>query len=848
MSGSICSPPDDVGSCRQQLTGNPCISKCRDLSLDKTTCCGNYKKEHEFAVDFINRFSSGQIHNSERQFSLVTFGTDSFIVQNLTESTSDTIAELETLVYGGGGTNTGGAIKNCFETLKDETDEENVIVLMTDGTPTKSVPGYDSAGHLFYAQIQANNAKDAGMRLATVAINTGHLKMDTLKSLSSGEDYVIGVSSFDSLDMDVVDKLAALVKCGDVAEGQEESPTLSPTMPLPTGSPLPDLSDCGEKDFDICIAIDMSGSICSPENHAQTCRYPSYSCVAACQQSGFSRELCCYNHEMEREFATKFISTMDSYGGTQRFSLVTFADDGHQVMSLQTADLANYDIDRLVYTGGKTNTGEAIKNCHDFLSNGHAPNKAMIILTDGKPTASYEGNEDHMGYARQEATSAKLAGITVMAVTVDTPHTDMDKIRQLASSDNFIVEVVDFTNLNVEKVNELVQMVKCEPGTPFISSMPVASGSLSPVTSPVTQSPTSAPSISTPIDWVISGEVATYESDKAGWDGVYCSSGDCAYDSKRVYDLSNCPGGSYCWRLRDHSDGWTSKMYKYFDDFTGSETKGKVVFDFKATGFSPSRNQGMRVITRCTEYHPGFSGSTSFIERADLQCCGNGASEFQNDRLYDDWEVEFDLNGCKRVKIVFECTGWNNWDKLWIDNVRLFTKTPHAVTTAATPAVVYSDEFTYGMGSWNCYSNSASYCNHVHQNSNCDGSNGSCVRLSGDQRNVYSKMWCDEFSVTGKSEVRLSFHFQSNGLGRGMKLELYSRDMDNDGYSWTLETAWVCGSDFEEGVDSGDINQLVTVPSGARNMKLYLKLLAYDEGNNTGKQMYIDTITVHTLS
>ncbi|KAL7559628.1 hypothetical protein ACA910_015313 [Epithemia clementina (nom. ined.)] len=863
MSGSICSPPNDVGSC-QAYDDTPCITKCRNTTLNKDTCCSNYKKERDFAVNFINRFASGDIHTSEQQYSLVSFSTESFTISTLTASTSDMIASVNKLKYWGGGTNTGEAIRMCYDTLKDKTDSENVIVLMTDGTPTRSIPGYDYAGHLFYAQAQAYNAKDAGMRLATVAINTGHLQMQNLISLASGDDYVIGVNSFDSLNTSIVDKLAAIVKCGDgttttVAESSSAVtavPTRTPFAP-PTSAPVPDLSSCGVKDFDICFAIDMSGSICSPPNDVQNCQTNSVSCIEECHEAGFSQDLCCSNYEKERNFATKFISTMDSHGGSQRFAVVSFADAAHQEISLQEAYLANYKIDRLTYTGGKTNTGEAIKSCIDYLYDGFAEHKAIVILTDGLPTMSYQGNLDHMGYAREQANTAKMAGITIMPVAINTPSTTMANLHELASDNKYVVQIADFNSLNMDKVNELVELVRCEPVPLFTSSAPIVPPTPSPVVTvaPTAAPQTDAPTFSTPAEWVMQGNVATFESGKSGWDGVYCSTGECADDSLRVNDPTNCAGGSYCWRLRDHSSGWTSKLYQYFENLTGVETLGKVVFDFKATHFTNSLNRGLRVITRCTEYFPGQSGSTDFIEREDLQCCGNGVDQFNNDQVYQDRGVEFDIAGCKRVKVVFECTGWDNYDRVWIDNIKFYTKSPRAppAALASTPTVVLSDDFEYGLGSWNCPPSSYSFCRVVSGNSNCDGSSGSCIRLSGDFNNEKSKMMSNEFRVLGKKQVKLAFHFQTTDMDTGMKLELYYETLNDSTGQWSSNPAkklfrtWTCGTDFAVGTTSGDIQELVPVPSGVRNMKLSLQLWAFDKVAFDPDQMYIDTVTVYTL-
>ena len=67
---------------------------------------------------------------------------------------------ISSLVYSGGGTNTGDAIRECHSTFDlQQQDEENVIVLVMDGKPTRSPAGKDKEKALEHAMEQANDAK-----------------------------------------------------------------------------------------------------------------------------------------------------------------------------------------------------------------------------------------------------------------------------------------------------------------------------------------------------------------------------------------------------------------------------------------------------------------------------------------------------------------------------------------------------------------------------------------------------------------------------------------------------------------------------------------------------------------
>ena len=177
------------------------------------------------------------------------------------------------------------------------------------------------------------------------------------------------------------------------------------------------------------------------------------------------RKICCVNHYLERQFATQFIDTMAMFKGTSQYAVVTFADTADKIIGLSESDEATSAINSLTYTGGFTNTGQAIMKCGHYLDHGSSKNKVIIVLTDGEPTRSIEGNDknsQHLAYAMDKATAEKNKGTTIIGVTVDTVSTDVAKVKKIATSDNHVLGVDSFEALDVTAVKELVKIV-CHP-------------------------------------------------------------------------------------------------------------------------------------------------------------------------------------------------------------------------------------------------------------------------------------------------------------------------------------------------------------------------------------------------
>ncbi|KAK3086221.1 hypothetical protein FSP39_015407 [Pinctada imbricata] len=104
------------------------------------------------------------------------------------------LQDVHDIVYKGGGTYIGSAIKSVRENMYlssngDRADVENIMILMTDG---------QSSGHDPYQQVQeAELSKQAGITIATVGIGN-NVDDVTLRTLASSNELYLQ-TDFDNL-------------------------------------------------------------------------------------------------------------------------------------------------------------------------------------------------------------------------------------------------------------------------------------------------------------------------------------------------------------------------------------------------------------------------------------------------------------------------------------------------------------------------------------------------------------------------------------------------------------------------------------------------------------------------
>jgi hypothetical protein len=227
--------------------------------------------------------------------------------------------------------------------------------------------------------------------------------------------------------------------------------------------------------MDFCVAMDMSGSVCSPADYVTSCE----DCPEDCQEVtlGFGKSECCSNWVKQVNFTKAFFNTMDEVSGgiAQQFSIVAFSTAITQSFPLATKGGALDNLGDLTYVGGWTNTGDAIKACYETMKNSYQRTRVIVVLTDGTATAGHsesdidgseENNARHQLYAVGQAENAQDAQIIVIPVAVKTSSLNLDKLRAIATDPSLLVEVDNFAGLeNSTTINQLVANAKCSKNT-----------------------------------------------------------------------------------------------------------------------------------------------------------------------------------------------------------------------------------------------------------------------------------------------------------------------------------------------------------------------------------------------
>lgn len=176
-----------------------------------------------------------------------------------------------------------------------------------------------------------------------------------------------------------------------------------------------------EEDLNVCIAIDLSGSLCN--------RGTGYECVGClpspiCNNDGVDlKNTCCGNFHNLKEFGKLLINTLGTIPSDQSYSIVGFATNTSFVSNLEMISDAFSSIDTLAYTGGVTNHAAAISSCQETLSNPDADGRKNMILliTDGNPTEPKDTAEkDAIAAAKQ----AKQAGSILIPMMISKDDED----------------------------------------------------------------------------------------------------------------------------------------------------------------------------------------------------------------------------------------------------------------------------------------------------------------------------------------------------------------------------------------------------------------------------------------
>ncbi|KAL7554028.1 hypothetical protein ACHAWF_017399 [Thalassiosira exigua] len=242
------------------------------------------------------------------------------------------------------------------------------------------------------------------------------------------------------------------------------APLLAPTPP-PTPAPTPSPTCSRERSFNLCLAVDMSGSVCNGDTgtNCLDCRasfLPMFF-ESACRDRAYDEDTCCENFAKVKAFAGRLVNALGDFPAEKSFSVVQFATDARLASGLNDADWTNLEIGRLDYAGGLTNHMDAIRTCQrTFESSADGGRRNFVVLvTDGTPTEPAYGPE---AYANAAAAEAKADGTHIIPVFISPNGNDPTALAFMngLSSDGKAFDVTNFDSLNSLQ-DQLVDQVSC---------------------------------------------------------------------------------------------------------------------------------------------------------------------------------------------------------------------------------------------------------------------------------------------------------------------------------------------------------------------------------------------------
>lgn len=248
------------------------------------------------------------------------------------------------------------------------------------------------------------------------------------------------------------------------------SPTSLPQTDLPTTSIIPSLSptlqptcETNYNDFNLCIALDMSGSVCNGNTG-----FECYSCEpeTICLESisggvGEDKTICCTNFYEVIEFSKLIIRSLEILPVTQSYSLVSFGNNATLDLDLASPEDMLVALDGLIYTGGKTNHADAISACHTSLisSTEITRKNIMLLITDGYPSEPKNMPKES---AEVAATEAKSDGVFIIPIAIQLQFSpEPTPYLQSISSDGTVFDVSDFDLLD-DIEEDLFAQVSCQ--------------------------------------------------------------------------------------------------------------------------------------------------------------------------------------------------------------------------------------------------------------------------------------------------------------------------------------------------------------------------------------------------
>ena len=232
----------------------------------------------------------------------------------------------------------------------------------------------------------------------------------------------------------------------------QSQPTVEPTQPVDVPTLKPTCAENG--DFNLCLAIDMSGSVCG--GFCENC--------GECNSGGTNLSICCSNFANMLDFSKSLVRSLGDLRTNQDFSVVHFATDVDIASTLENRNQAVKTINQLKYTGGSTNLAGAINSCQSTLDDSPSDRKNLIlILTDGAPTIPEFNAEEA---ATAAAKNAMNKDTFIIPVLIEDPRFQTPEVKYLENniSSDGKVFVADFGGLgNLQ--DAVFEQVTCQANT-----------------------------------------------------------------------------------------------------------------------------------------------------------------------------------------------------------------------------------------------------------------------------------------------------------------------------------------------------------------------------------------------
>jgi len=244
--------------------------------------------------------------------------------------------------------------------------------------------------------------------------------------------------------------------------GPTPSPTTRRRTRTPSKYPTARPTCSTEQDFNLCLALDMSGSVCNGGggSECEECRASFLPIFfnSECRDKFVNEDTCCNNFANMKQFSSLMVDLLGDFPAEKSFSVVHFSTDARLANGLSSVAKTLRIIDRLDYTGGLTNHMAAIQMCQRNMPARKKRKNFIMLITDG---VSSEPGIDPEGAAERAARAAKLDGTFIIPIFISTDNdrSALAFMRRL-SSDGKVFDVTDFASLD-KLQDSLVNQVSC---------------------------------------------------------------------------------------------------------------------------------------------------------------------------------------------------------------------------------------------------------------------------------------------------------------------------------------------------------------------------------------------------